>query len=92
MTQEEFNAFIKKHKVLKIEPSEIDGHTIYFDNNEWINVGAGYDGIVYSHHYVGEPKYDTRGLLKDFINALPDQINKLELKYGSNSGDALNRR
>lgn len=37
MTQAEFNAFIKKHKVLKIEPSEIDGHTIYFDNSKAIS-------------------------------------------------------
>lgn len=82
MTQENFNKFISEHKVVKIEPNEFSGHVLYFENGDWINVGAGYDGITYEYHYPGEVLPDTIQLMKDLSAVLPDHISNLKMKYG----------
>lgn len=80
MTEKKFNEFILVNKVLRIEPHDIDGFDIYFENGEYISVGSGYDGMLYTH--CSELKLDTKQLIKDLSDAQPNFIENMIKKYG----------
>lgn len=74
MTQEEFNDFITKNKVINITPNEFGGHILYFDNEDTINVICGIDEIKYEHNLI----YNK---IPNGSFDLVEELNKVSKKY-----------
>lgn len=83
MTEGQFIDFCKNNKPVKIEPEEWYGHTIHFENGEWVKVGSNYDGIYYTHS--AEPIPDSTELVNELMLTSEQHIKNIQEKYGSDS-------